>query len=165
MKRKALVVTVGLVGLGCLQMTADVLGMPRLKGLAMATQMSPAMKVFTAYDGYEAYAQQFFVDWYDAEGARHVVEITPERYSRVSGPYNRRNVYGAAFAAGPILRADARTREAHDSMMRYALCSPGILRHELEVPDDAQRLVARVVPLGEPPRQALDLSWEVTCER
>jgi hypothetical protein len=151
-----------LVGLGCLQATADVLGLPRLKALAAATQVSPAMKVFTAQQGYETQAARFTLQWRDGSGA-HELAITPAIYKGVKGPYNRRNVYGAALAYGPVLREREETRRMQESVMRYGLCNGGPLRKELGVPADATDLSVRVTPVRPPVRTDLQLEWEIDC--
>ena len=152
-----------LVGLGSAQMVGDVFGMPRLKALAAATQVSPAMKVFTAHEGYETHAAQFAVHWIDRAGHAHALPLTPSTYSGVAGPYNRRNVYGAALAYGPVLRADPRTAPMQRSVMRYALCTPGTLRHELGIPRDARDLRVVVVPRRADARTDLAYEWKA-CE-
>lgn len=152
-----------LVGLGSLQIAADALGMPRLKSFAAALQVSPAMKVFTAHDGYETHAARFALRWKDGSGAAHELMLDPHSYANVGGPYNRRNVYGAAFAYGPLLRSDARLAPMQASVMRYALCSPGSLRGALGIPPDATDLMAHVMPVRATPRTDLELSWEVDC--
>ncbi len=162
MSWKTVVSFVFLVGLGSLQMAADVFGMPKLKAAAAATQVAPAMKVFTAHKGYETHAARFSLHWRDAQGSETTLQLTPETYAKVGGPYNRRNVYGAAFAYGPLLRADPATRPMHDSVMRYALCTPGILREDLSIPRDAV-ITARVTPVRPTQRNDLQLQWEVSC--
>ena len=164
MRRRDRVVWAFLVALGCGQIAAEALGMPRVKAVAAALQVSPAMKVFTAHDGYETHAARFSLSWYDAAGERQILALDPATYARVSGPYNRRNVYGAAFAYGPLLRADPRLRGMQDSVMQYALCEPGVLRAELGIPADAQRLTARVSPVRPTGRTDLPLTWEVNCD-
>ena len=47
-----------------------------------------------------------FVEWTDTAAQFHSVEITPERAQGLRGPYNRRNVYGAVLAYGPIVETD-----------------------------------------------------------
>ena len=152
-----------LVALGSLQIGAEAFGMTRVKSLAAALQVSPAMKVFTAHQGYETHAARFSLSWRDASGATQVLALDPESYSRVRGPYNRRNVYGAAFAYGPLLRADPRTRALQESVMHYALCEPGVLRVDLGIPEDARDLSAHVTPVRAMKRHELDLAWELRC--
>lgn len=152
-----------LVTLGSLQMVSDVLGLPRLKGVAAAMQVAPAMKVFTAHLGYETHAARFALHWRDAVGIEQSMALTPVTYRRVKGPYNRRNVYGAALAYGPLLRNDPQTRALHESVMRYAFCTPGYLRTELGLPFDARDLRIAVQPIRADARDDLERTWEVRC--
>jgi hypothetical protein len=108
-----------LIVLGVAQMTGDVLHATPLKLLAMATSASPAPKVFTAFGDYEPYTSRFFING---------TEITPEVYSRLRGPYNRRNVYGAVLAGGPVV-----PRAIREPVMRYALCDGAPLLRELGI--------------------------------
>jgi hypothetical protein len=163
MKARSILAFVFLIGLGCLQMIADVAGMPRLKALAAATQVSPAMKVFTAHDRYETHAAKFLLTWNDPTGATHELALTPAVYRNVRGPYNRRNVYGAALAYGPLLRASPHTRRMQESVMNYAFCAPGALLGELGIPIDARNVRAQVIALRPPQRTDLVTQWEVTC--
>lgn len=153
-----------LVMLGSLQIAADALGMTRVKSLAAALQVSPAMRVFTAQAGYETHAARFSLEWQDATGGLHALALDPTSYARVRGPYNRRNVYGAAFAYGPLLRTDPKLLPMQMSVMRYALCDPGNLRAELGIPADARKLSARVTPVRELLRTDLELNWQVRCD-
>jgi hypothetical protein len=152
-----------LVTLGSMQMAADVLAMPKLKALFAATQVSPAMKVFTAQQGYETHAARFSIHWQDAAGTQRHLDLNPKSYEKVQGPYNHRNVYGAALAYGPLLRADQRLRPMQDSVMRYAFCSPGELRGDLGIPRDARALTILVQPTRPITRHDLQLQWEVNC--
>ena len=106
MRRLAL----ALLLLGLAQMAGDLGGLPALRAIGAATQASPAPKVFSAVQGLETYSTRFFIEWTDAAGARHSAELTPELYARLRGPYNRRNVFGAALAYGPVLSTNPATR-------------------------------------------------------
>ena len=119
--------------LGLLQMAGDLLRVPAIKGLAAATAASPAPKVFYAVQGLETYSTRFFVEWTDKTGRPHSVEITPERAKGMRGPYNRRNVYGAVLAYGPIMQSDISLRPMFDSVSRYALCGDAPLLRELGI--------------------------------
>lgn len=114
-----------LIVLGVAQMTGDVLHAAPLKLLAMATGASPAPRVFTAFGDYEPYSSRFFIEW-----PGHRVELTPEVYSRLRGPYNRRNVYGAAMAGAPIVPP-----QILDPVMRASLCNGAPLLRELGFTD------------------------------
>jgi hypothetical protein len=152
-----------LVALGTAQMFADVLAMPRLKAVFTATQVSPAMKVFTAHQGYETHAARFSITWLDAAGDSRHLAVDPTIYRNVRGPYNRRNVYGAALAYGPLLRTDPKLRPMQESVMHYAFCSPGALRSDLGIPRDAANLTIHVLPTRPTARADLESSWEVDC--
>ncbi len=130
MRHKA---AVFLLVLGLLAMTGDLAGLELLKGIGAATAASPAPKVFSAVQGYETYSTRFFLEWNDREGREHSLELTPEVYSRIRGPYNRRNVYGAALAYGPVLSTDENTREMFRAASRYALTGEAPLLRELGV--------------------------------
>ena len=134
---RALLPAICLVVLGLAQMAGDLLGILPLKGIAAATGASPAPKVFSAVQGLETYSARFFLDTGDGR-----VEVTPELYSRLRGPYNRRNVYGAALAYGPVLPAALR-----DPVMRHALCGEAPLLRELGLRATAKPAVI-VEPLG-----------------
>lgn len=117
-----------LLVLGLMQMAGDVFQVPALRGLGAASAASPAPKVFSAVRGLETHSTRFFVEWLDSDGQRQSLEITPEVNARLKGPYNRRNVYGAALAFGPVLPAELR-----DPVMRYSLCGKMWLLSELGI--------------------------------
>jgi hypothetical protein len=152
-----------LVGLGTLQMAADVAGAQRLKAFAAALQVAPAMRVFTAHQGWETHAARFSVRW-EAAGRHGVVALDPRTYGRVAGPYNRRNVYGAALAYAPVRRADARTRPLQEGVVRYAFCTPGTMRAELGLPADARRFVVDITPRRGDARRDLERTFTVDCD-
>lgn len=122
-----------LLVLGLAQMAGDLGGIPALRALAAATLASPAPKVFSAARGLETYSTRFHLEWIDAAGVPHSLQLTPEIYARLEGPYNRRNVYGAALAYGPLLATDPRTRPMYEAVTRYALCGDVPLLRELGV--------------------------------
>jgi hypothetical protein len=118
---------------GLLQMTGDLFDLPLIKGLGAATAASPAPKVFSAVRGLETYSTRFYLEWVDVSGEEHSLELTPEVYARIKGPYNRRNIYGAALAYAPILSTDPRSRQMFDAVSMYALCGDARLLAELGV--------------------------------
>lgn len=120
-----------LVVLAMAQMFGDVLGFTPLAGLAAATTASPAPKVFSAVQGLETYSSRFSLEWRDRSGDEHVLDLTPDVYSRLRGPYNRRNAYGAVLAYGPILSSNPTTKPLFESVARYALCGDAPLLREL----------------------------------
>src|SRR5688572_32014405 len=140
-----------LVVLGTAQMLGDLTGFLPLKAIAAATGASPAPKVFSAVQGLETYSTRFFLDL----GGRRV-ELTPELYARIRGPYNRRNVYGAALAYGPVLPPELR-----EPVMRYALCD-GTLLDELGLPK-ARTVAVELEPLPGTSLGELPTRFEVRC--
>ena len=133
------VAAVLLTVLGLAQMLGDVAGLPALRGLALATTASPAPRVFSAVDGLETYSTRFFLEWSDRGGTLHSLELTPEVYARMRGPYNRRNVFGAVVAYGPVLVASDAMRPVYEAVASYALCGDAPLLRELGIePDDVE---------------------------
>ncbi len=135
---------------GLLQMTGDLLeqyvsptvGQP-IKAVGAASTASPAPKVFSAVRGLETYSTRFYLEWTDRAGQSHSLELTPEVYSRLEGPYNRRNIFGAALAYGPVLATNERTRPMFQAVLHYALCDEAPVLRELGV-DPAQVASVRV---------------------
>jgi hypothetical protein len=129
MKKAVLV----LLAIGLLQMLGDLLQVPALKAVAAATAASPAPKVFSSVRGLETFSTRFFIEWTDPSGRFRSTEITPDRASGLLGPYNRRNVYGAVLAYGPVMQSDSQTRPMFDSVAKYALCGNAPLLRELGI--------------------------------
>lgn len=127
------VVPLALLLLGLLQMLADLAGAPRVAALAFASSLSPAPKVFTTQAGYEGFSTGFVLHVHTEDGATERVRISPERYARVRGPYNRRNALGAAIAGAPLLRARPELSPMLESVVAYALCGDAPLLYELGV--------------------------------
>jgi len=153
-----------LVVLGLAQMTGDTLGIPVLKAIAAATTASPAPKVFSAVRGLETYSTRFSLEWRDASGSEHSLEITPAIYAEIHGPYNRRNAYGAILAYAPILAITPETRALFESVTRYALCGRAPLLTELGIDADPTAPVRiRLEPLPTSDWGDLPLIFEVSC--
>ncbi len=129
------VAALALLVVGLLQMTGDALGIPFLKGLGAATAASPLPKVFSDVRGLETFASRFALSYRAPGGGLVERELTPELYARVRGPYNRRNVYGAALAYAPRL-PEALWREVYC----YGLGPGGPLRRELGIPAGARQV-------------------------
>ncbi|MEY2546824.1 MAG: hypothetical protein QOG48_1941 [Verrucomicrobiota bacterium] len=116
---------------GLAQMAGDLTKNLVVKGIAAATAISPCPKVFCDMNGLEPFASTFTLT---ANGRETIsLPITPQLYARLKGPYNRRNVYGAAVAAAPILPEQMR-----QSVLRYAFKPGGPLRRNLGLADDAR---------------------------
>ena len=122
-----------LLAIGMLQMVGDLAKIAPLKGIGAATVASPAPRVFSVAGGLETYSTRFFLEWTDREGAPHSLAVTSQIYSLLQGPYNRRNVYGAAMAYGPVLAIDERTKPMFDAVVNYAMCGDAPLLREFGV--------------------------------
>ena len=146
-------------------MTADLAGMRMLKGAAAAWGVSPAPKVFSTVDGLETFSTQFRLEWTRPGGLTDSVALTPELYSRVRGPYNRRNVYGAALAYAPVLASDPITSPMFNAAASYAFCRGDSLLAELGVasPHEAPYAIVLTPQSTTSPNQALALRHVVTC--
>jgi len=127
-----------LCALGTLQIVGGVLDWTPLRGVAAAWGFAPYPKVFSDVRGLETFASSFTLQW-QAGGRDVSLPITPELYAKLRGPYNRRNVYGAALAYAPRLPA-----EQWQAVYCYGLRSGGPLRRELGVPDDAVHFRVRI---------------------
>jgi hypothetical protein len=140
--------SVFLLVIGLSQMIGDLFRVPQLKGLAAATGASPAPKVFSSVKGLETFSSDFYIKWKDRHGAANVTRLTPELYSRIQGPYNRRNVFGAALSYAPVLAGDLRTRPMYDAVVYYALCGPAPLLREMGIDPTnfSEPPVIRLVP-------------------
>jgi len=162
MKKAAVV----LLLVGLLQMAGDLLRIPALKGIGAATGASPAPKVFTAVRGMEAYSTRFHLEWTDRSGVAHTLQLTPEMYARLAGPYNRRNVYGAVLAAGPVLATDKRLVAMYRDVSRYALCGQAPLLREIGIDpaDVAGPVRVRYEPLPGTTMGDLPRVLEVNCQ-
>ena len=156
---------VALCVLGLAQMAGDALGVDALRGLAAATTASPAPKVFSAVRGLETYSTRFFVEWRDRAGVARSLELTPDVYGGLRGPYNRRNTYGAVLAYGPVFAVDPATRRLFDDVARYGLCGEAPLLREFGIDPAAIAggVRIRLEPIDSSDPWGLPLSFEAPC--
>lgn len=124
-----------LAGLLCflaiIKVLSDVLGFESLSAVAAVTNVAPAMKVFTAHKGYETYSSTFQLTSKHIDGQVVSTQLNPENYSGLRGPYNRRNVYGALIAYGPILFSNPKTKEMWNAMSFRSFCGETSVLSEL----------------------------------
>jgi len=90
---------------------------------------SPYPIVFSAYNGVETFSTNFSIY---TTGTFNItdLELTHELYSQLDGSYNKRNVYGAIFAYGPLFRNSVLVA-LRDEIMNYAVCDPGDISQKL----------------------------------
>ena len=121
-------VVIGVVS--SLQMVGYMTGSRTLRGIGAATTIAPYTKVFSDVDGFEPFASEFTIRYRDGEGGFVETGLTPELVSRFGGPYNRRNVYGAALSYAPRLPASL-----WQPVFCHGLVLTGALRNELGLAD------------------------------
>ena len=119
--------------IGLLQLAGNLVQLPAVAGIGAAINASPHPKVFSAVQGLETYSTAFYLEWHDRDGSSHTLQLTPAVYSRIRGPYNRRNVYGAALAYGPVLATNEATRDMFEQVLDYALRGDAPLLRELGI--------------------------------
>ncbi len=122
------------------QMVGSMAGWQALAGLTAAWGISPRPNVFSDVEGLEPFSSIFSLVWRDERGAEQRLLITPPVYSRLAGPYNRRNVYGAALSFAPRL-PDALWQPVYC----YGLAQDGPLRRELGLPATTDDLAVEIV--------------------
>lgn len=153
-----------LLALGLLQMAGDAFRIPLFKGIGAASAASPAPRVFTAVRGLETYSTRFFLEWTDQKGLRHSLWITPSVYSRLKGPYNRRNIYGAVLSYGPVLSTNPATKKMFDDIAGYALCGDAPILRELGIdPAGVAEVRVRLVTVGSTNPENLPLTLRPSC--
>lgn len=127
--------------IGSLQMVGYAIHSRLLRGIGAASGIAPFPKVFSEADGYEAFAARFSVGGEREDGSWWSRELDPEWYSKMKGPYNRRNVYGASLAFAPRLPAELR-----QAILDRELATGSTLRRELQVPEDVRGLKITIIP-------------------
>lgn len=155
---------IALAVLGSVHMIGHFLDVAAIKGLAAATVASPAPKVFSSVQGLETYSTSFVLEW-DEAGETKKLELTQDVYQRLEGPYNRRNVYGAVLAFGPVLAKSEAAKPMFESVLRYAACGERPLFAELGIdPSNVGEPVAvRVIPAEGVELPHLPLYLEAPC--
>lgn len=123
--RTASILALLLVGL--LQPIGYLLGIPALRGLGMAFVASPLPLVFSHFRELETFSSDFNVRVKTAEGGVIEAALTPKTYSLLTGPYNRRNVYGAIAAYGPKLTEGNEPKLVH-AVLNYGFCQGPLLK-------------------------------------
>jgi hypothetical protein len=112
-----------IVAVGCLQMVGYVSGIKTLRGIGAVTCSSPLPLVFGEVKGVETFAADFYLGYTAANGVDTMVKITPEMYSQLEGPYNRRNVYGAAISYGPVLSS-----QVWQPILQHGVCDRSLIQ-------------------------------------
>ena len=143
-----------------LQLLGFVTSNRNLRGLGLISTASPLPFVFSSHHGLETFAQTYAVTLH--YGAKqHRVDIDAELYSKLSGPYNLRNAYGAIFSHGPVLTMKEERNPLIDSVVRYGFCPGGSLLRAFEFSFPVTRVVIESRPAN--PKQST-WTYEVECQ-
>jgi hypothetical protein len=150
-----------LLAIGSLQMIGFAANCPSLRGIGAAWGCSPLPKVFSAVRGYETFATEFYIV-YELGSETRRIWITPELYQKLSGPYNRRNVFGAVLSYGPVL-----PRSLWLPVLQYGLDPAGPIRREMGIPDGAQNVRVEIQSLtrGKGERWTLNPEIAAGCDK
>jgi hypothetical protein len=127
-----------LILIGLLQIIGYITGSKAVRGLGAVFVSSPLPIVFTEVKGLETFASEFYICYKDQSGKYIEERISPEMYSRLEGPYNRRNIYGAAIAYGPVMDS-----VIWNSILGYGLCN-GHLATEMGIPENGSDYAIRI---------------------
>jgi len=125
--------------IGMLQIIGYLTKMKTIRDLGAVTGSAPLPIVFTEVKGVEAYASDFYLQFKNEKGLLEEIKLTPEIYSKLKGPYNRRNVYGAAIAGAPIL-----PETLWKPILTYGFCND-ILKNELQLPVNHDELSVKII--------------------
>lgn len=116
------------IAIGFLRIAGWLMHSDAVKGIGAVTAAAPLPIVFTEVKGVETFANNVFIVFEDSTGTTTEIPVTPALYSKLNGPYNRRNVFGAAIAYGPVL-----DEALWQSVLQYGLCG-GVLQREMGLP-------------------------------
>lgn len=119
--------------IGCLQMIGATVGSSTLKGIGLASVASPLPLVFSHFRSIETFAADFQLRLKNKDKIIYDTPINSALYSKLKGPYNRRNIYGAVFAYGPALTRPAE-RVLVLSVLKQGFCNGGPLAAEFDLP-------------------------------
>ena len=161
-----ILIFVFLVTIGSVRTIADIAGMQKISAVFAALNISPAMKVFTAHKGYETFSPVFVLEFKNYKSESKSITLTPELYRKLRGPYNRRNVYGAAISYGPVLVSNPKTETLFTSVAQYSFCNPGSLISELElnVPQPIEFVTIHYLRDSKNENTSYPSKLEVQCE-
>jgi hypothetical protein len=148
------------IGIGALQLAGFITQIDWLRDVGRLTTASPLPLVFSDFRGLETFSLEFNILAESKDGSTSAKTITPELYGQFKGPYNRRNVYGAALAYGPKLTG-SQEKSMVDSVLKYGFCGNGPLTpiFALSIPPQKIRIYAKSKARGD----GSTYSSEVRC--
>lgn len=120
--------------IGMLQIIGYVTKVDAIRSLGIVSSSAPLPLVFTEVKGVETFVSDFYIRYKDAEGVQQELKLTPEIYKQLRGPYNRRNIYGAAIGYGPVL-----PESLWNSVLSYGLCNH-VLNEEFNISNEVSEV-------------------------
>jgi hypothetical protein len=147
---KPYIISAVVIIIGALQCFGFIFQSDNIRKLGQLTAASPLPLVFSHFRGLETFSPRFFLRVERDQFAPQEVPITPELYSQLDGPYNRRNLYGAAFAYGAVLQKESE-RQMVNEILRYGFCQNGPIRKlldSLQITQPHDDLSAVILPKG-----------------
>ncbi len=148
------------LAVGALQIVGWVSGWYALRGIGQLSAASPLPLVFSSHhvfseqSDWETFSPSFLAEVVYGDGEWEQVAVIPKVYARLSGPYNRRNVYGAAISYGPVLD-DGKPRAMRDAVLHYGFCDGGPLARLASRPEDVARAAVVATPRASRGKQAV----------
>jgi len=121
------------LAIGSLQLFGYLTGLETVRKIGQLTAASPLPLVFSHFRGLETFSPKFYV-LVETDATRQepqVIPITPGNYRLLAGPYNRRNVYGVAFAFGAVLQLE-QERALVKSVLCYGFRAEGPVRRIID---------------------------------
>jgi hypothetical protein len=128
----------------CTAMIGDLVGSKVLKGLGAMSGIAPCPKVFCQIKEWESFTCDYILRAESPEGIQEIC-LSPENYSKLHGPYNRRNAYGAALSFAPILPTNL-----WQTVFDYGLGINAPLRSELGISPQATNVTILIRPKDAP---------------
>ncbi len=153
---------VALILIGTIQFVGYFTDSKVLRGIGFATAASPLPLVFSHFRGTEPFSSRFDLEIHMEGGFQSTHQITPSFYSQLSGPYNRRNVYGAAIAGGPALQS-ASEKQLWQSVLHYGFCKSSRLQRDFRIEKPVTHAIIHVTSSTPQPQTTWKL--EVSCNR
>lgn len=130
-----------LILVGFISIFGKLIGNEKMIGLGFISASSPLPLVFSQFRGVEGFALSYIID-YQVDGSWKKLKISPEVYAQLAGPYNRRNVFGAAMAGAPMLTGKKESRLIK-RLHKYSLCD-GPLAKELGIDKNSSRFIVHI---------------------
>lgn len=146
------------VMVGFLQiMGMSIPGLSPLRSLGLATTAAPLPLVFSHFRGLETFSSVFTVRVFDISGSVIEQKLDPKSYGKLTGPYNRRNVYGAVVAYGPKL-VEENEKKLVQNVLAFGFCQNGPLAQTLGLNSSISKAEILVANSVTPLQSTLEVS-------